>query len=75
MNFQDNTKVMKISVAGFSTGLPSQKARLAPTDTLRLRRPAAIGAAQHVHIIPGKETMPPRKVLLNRLLPRTLCNH
>ncbi|MNN01054.1 hypothetical protein D3C81_1136610 [compost metagenome] len=73
--FHESTKVIKISVAGLSTGLPIQKARLAPTDTFCLRKPHASGAAQQVHIIPGREAAPPSKVLLKLLFPNTLYSH
>jgi hypothetical protein len=53
---------MNTSVAGFSTGLAIQKASAAPTDTCWRRMPAATGAAQQLHIIPGKANSPPRKV-------------
>ena len=48
---------MNTSVAGLIVGLPSQNARLAPTDAFFFRMPTATGAAQHVHIMaaPGDD--------------------
>ncbi len=54
---------MKTSVAGFSTELPSQNATALPGAAWRLRSPATTGAAQHVHIMPGRDIRPPATTL------------
>src|SRR5262249_36009117 len=61
-NCHGSTMAMKISAAGFSTGLPSQYASAELTGTPRRRIPIATGAAQHVHIIDGRDSRPPRTV-------------
>jgi hypothetical protein len=66
---------MKMSVAGFKTGFPIQKAKLAPIEAFLFRRLAAIGAAQQEHIMPGIDAIPPQKVLRNVAFPSTRCSH
>src|SRR6266571_5643746 len=61
-NCHGNTKAMKTSAAGLSTGLPSQYASAVLTGTPRRRIPIATGAAQQVHIIDGRDSRPPLTV-------------
>lgn len=58
---QPSTKPMNTSVAGFNTGLAIQNASAAPTDTCWRRSAAATGAAQQLHIIPGRANSLPRR--------------
>ncbi len=60
---------MNTSVAGFNTGLASQKASAAPLDTDWRRMPAATGAAQQVHIMPGSAISAPSTVPEKRRWP------
>ena len=61
-NCQPRTKPINTSVAGLSSGLPIQNASAPPIDTCCLRIPAATGAAQQVHIMPGSEKIAPSSV-------------
>ena len=59
---QPRTKPIKTSVAGLSSGLPIQNASAPPIDTRWRRIPAATGAAQQEHIMPGREKIVPSSV-------------
>ena len=61
-NCQPSTKPINTNVAGLSSGLPIQNASAPPIDTCCLRIPAATGAAQQVHIMPGSEKIAPSSV-------------
>ncbi|MNZ83219.1 hypothetical protein D3C78_1019410 [compost metagenome] len=65
---------MNTRVAGFSTGLPIQNASAAPTETFCRRMPAATGAAQQLHIMPGNANSPPRRVEAKPALPNRRSN-
>ncbi len=66
---------MKIRVAGLSTVLPSQKAIAAPGAAWRRRRPTTTGAAQQVHIMPGRANMPPASALPKPRPPSNFAIH
>ena len=68
-NGQPSTNPINTSVAGFNTGLASQKASAAPLDTDWRRMPAATGAAQQVHIMPGSAISAPSTVPEKRRCP------
>jgi len=71
---QPSTNPVKIIVAGLSMGLPSQYAKVAPTEARLLLSATAIGAAQHVHIIDEIDAPPAAAVLRNPLPPNTRAN-
>ena len=71
---QPSTNPVKIIVAGLSMGLPSQYAKVAPTEARLVLSATAIGAAQHVHIIDGIDSPPATAVLRNPLAPNTCAS-
>ncbi|KAF0857248.1 hypothetical protein Y788_02355 [Pantoea dispersa 625] len=68
-NCQPSTKPINTSVAGLSSGFASQNAIAAPLETCAWRRPTVTGAAQQLHIMPGRPKPVPTSVAPRRLLP------
>src|SRR5271168_853802 len=66
---QPSTKPVKTKVAGLRTVFPSQKAMAAPGAARHSRSPVTTGAAQQVHIIIGREAMPPTTTVPSPDLP------
>jgi len=57
--------------AGFRAGLARKKVAAAAVEAPLLRRPVTTGAAQQLHIMPGRAKTPPSTELRNFELPRT----
>ena len=71
----ESTKPMNTIVAGLRTGLAKKKVTAERTDAERARRPSVTGAAQQVHIIPGRAAAPLRRLDAKSLAPINRVTH